>query len=104
MAVTGEAELSLAQVVDWLEGHGDVGRVPGAVFRRPGGSIGYGPPAGFVEQLDDLAPPYLAQPLFDPRWYDPSGQQTAPGGILTSRGCPARCTFCANYVTGRSFR
>jgi len=28
----------------------------------------------------------------------------APGGILTSRGCPARCTFCANYVTGRSFR
>jgi radical SAM superfamily enzyme YgiQ (UPF0313 family) len=29
---------------------------------------------------------------------------TVPGGILTSRGCPARCTFCANYVTGRLFR
>jgi radical SAM superfamily enzyme YgiQ (UPF0313 family) len=27
-----------------------------------------------------------------------------PGGVLTSRGCPARCTFCANYVTGRAFR
>jgi radical SAM superfamily enzyme YgiQ (UPF0313 family) len=24
--------------------------------------------------------------------------------MLTSRGCPARCTFCANYVTGRRFR
>jgi radical SAM superfamily enzyme YgiQ (UPF0313 family) len=104
VALTGEAEQSLAKVVDWLEGRDDVGRIPGSVFRRPDGSIGYGPPAVSVEQLDDLAPPYLAQPLFDPRWYDPSGQETAPGGILTSRGCPARCTFCANYVTGRSFR
>ncbi len=23
---------------------------------------------------------------------------------MTSRGCPARCTFCANYVTGRKLR
>jgi anaerobic magnesium-protoporphyrin IX monomethyl ester cyclase len=104
LALTGEAEQSLVRVVDWLEGRDDLGRIPGSVFRRPDGSIGYGPPSGFIEHLDDLAPPYLAQPLFDPRWYDPSGLETAPGGILTSRGCPARCTFCANYVTGRSFR
>ena len=104
LALTGEAEESLARVADWLDGRGDLGRIPGAVFHLPGGNIGYGPPAGFVERLDDLSPPWLAQPLFDPVWYDPSGQETAPGGILTSRGCPARCTFCANYVTGRSFR
>lgn len=104
VALTGEAEQSLARVVDWLEGRDDIGCIPGAVFRRPGGGIGTGPPAQFIEQLDALAPPYLAQKLFDPRWYDPSGRETAPGGILTSRGCPARCTFCANYVTGRSFR
>jgi len=104
VALTGEAEQGFPRVVDWLEGHDDVGRIPGSVFRQPDGSIGYGPPSKFVERLDDLSPPYLAQPLFDPRWYDPSGQETAPGGILTSRGCPARCTFCANAVTGRSFR
>ena len=104
VAVTGEAEQSLARVTDWLEGRDDVGRIPGTVFRQPDGNIGYGPPAGFIERLDDLAPPYLAQALFDPRWYSPDGRETAPGGILTSRGCPARCTFCANYVTGRSFR
>jgi hypothetical protein len=23
-----------------------------------------------------------------PRWYDPSGRETVPGGIITSRGCP----------------
>jgi radical SAM superfamily enzyme YgiQ (UPF0313 family) len=57
-----------------------------------------------VENLDDLPAPYLAQSLFEPRWYDLSGRETAPGGILTSRGCPAHCTFCANAVTGRLFR
>jgi len=104
VALTGEAEQSLVRVVDWLDGHDDLGRIPGAVFRRRDGTIGTGPPASFIEDLDVLAPPYLAQPLFDPRWYDPSGTETAPGGILTSRGCPARCTFCANHVTGRRFR
>jgi anaerobic magnesium-protoporphyrin IX monomethyl ester cyclase len=104
LAITGEAEQSLVRIVDWLEGREDIARIPGSVFRQSYGGICYGPPSGFVERLDDLAPPYLAQPLFDPRWYDSSGAETAPGGILTSRGCPARCTFCANYVTGRSFR
>jgi radical SAM superfamily enzyme YgiQ (UPF0313 family) len=104
LALTGEAEHSLRRVVDWLLGQDDLASIPGAVFRRENGGIGYGPPSGSIERLDELPPPYLAQSLFDPRWYDPSGAKTAPGGILTSRGCPARCTFCANVVTGRSFR
>jgi len=104
VALTGEAEHGLTRVVDWLEGKDDVALIPGSVFRQSNGGIGYGPPSQFVERLDDLPPPYLAQSLFDPRWYDLSGRETAPGGILTSRGCPARCTFCANSVTGRSFR
>jgi anaerobic magnesium-protoporphyrin IX monomethyl ester cyclase len=104
VALVGEAETTLTRVADWLEGNYDLGSIPGAVFRHPNGSIGFGPPPKAVEDLDVLAPPYLAQPLFDPLWYDPSGRETAPGGILTSRGCPARCTFCSNAVTGRSFR
>jgi len=28
----------------------------------------------------------------------------APGGLLSSRGCPQACTFCSNNVTGRKFR
>ena len=61
-------------------------------------------PAGVVEDLDALAPPLRAQQLFDPSWYDPAATAVIPGGLLTSRGCPAHCTFCANYVTGRRFR
>jgi anaerobic magnesium-protoporphyrin IX monomethyl ester cyclase len=104
VALTGEAEHTLPRVVDWLQGKDDIGSIPGAIFRRPDGGVGYGPPSGLIQKLDELPPPYLAQSLFDPLWYDPSGRETAPGGILTSRGCPARCTFCANVVTGRSFR
>lgn len=104
VALMGEAEQSLVRVVDWLEGRDDPASIPGGVFRMPDGGVAYGPPPHYLDRLDDLPPPYLAQPLFDGRWYDPSGRDTAPGGILTSRGCPARCTFCANHVTGRSFR
>src|SRR4051794_9840914 len=60
--------------------------------------------AGPVADLDTLPRALDAQGLFDPAWYGPGGREVVPGGILTSRGCPARCTFCANYVTGRAFR
>jgi radical SAM superfamily enzyme YgiQ (UPF0313 family) len=104
VALAGEAEYTVVRLVDWLEGREQLDQIPGCVFRGPDGGIAYGPPASFVERLDELSPPYLAQALFDAGWYDAGGSKTAPGGILTSRGCPARCTFCANYVTGRSFR
>jgi radical SAM superfamily enzyme YgiQ (UPF0313 family) len=78
--------------------------IPGAVIRRANGDIAYGPPAEPIGDLDALSPPYQAQRLFDPSWYGGDGASLVPGGILTSRGCPARCTFCANYVTGRTFR
>ena len=96
LALAGEAEQTLPRAADWLEGRDDVSRIPGVVFRQPDGGVGYGPPAAVVDRLDDLAHPYLAQSLFDPAWYDSSARTTPPGGMLASRGCPARCTFCAN--------
>jgi len=99
VAFAGEAEQSVARFVDFLEGRCGLESIPGAHFRG-----GAGPAAEFVDDLDSLAAPLEAQPLYDSQWYDPSGRTVTPGGILTSRGCPARCTFCANYVTGRGFR
>jgi radical SAM superfamily enzyme YgiQ (UPF0313 family) len=105
VAVMGEAEESLVELVDCLEGRRELGTVRGIRYRdRTTGEIRAGAPAAFVEDLDTLAPPYEAQGLFDRRWYSPARNEVIPGGILTSRGCPARCTFCANYVTGRGFR
>jgi radical SAM superfamily enzyme YgiQ (UPF0313 family) len=104
VALRGEAERSLPRVVAALDGRDRLDAIPGAVFRTRGGEIVHGPPSALIDELDALPPPHLAQPLFEPSWYGDGGSSVVPGGILTSRGCPARCTFCANYVTGRAFR
>lgn len=104
VAVEGEAELTMPALVDHIEGRIPLESIPGICFRRADGSRGEGPPAQRNTDLDALPSPMLAQELFDPHWYDPSASSVIPGGMLASRGCPARCTFCANYVTGRQFR
>lgn len=65
---------------------------------------GSGPAWSTLDDLDALAFPLASYPLYDMSWYVPGGGPVVPGGLMTSRGCPARCTFCANYVTGRSYR
>jgi anaerobic magnesium-protoporphyrin IX monomethyl ester cyclase len=104
LAIAGEAELTFPRVLAALDGAEDLGNIPGVWFRTNSGGVGHGPCATAVANLDELAPPWEAQHLFDPRGYSADGATRIPGGILTSRGCPAKCTFCANYVTGRSFR
>lgn len=104
VALTGEAEHSVVALAHALERGLPLASVPGAWVREADGRIVQGAPGGFIEDLDAIAPPQGAQHLFDPAWYDKRGGSAAPGGLLTSRGCPARCTFCANVVTGRGFR
>jgi len=100
VALVGEAERSMVALIDLVEGHGEQERVAGALWCDGVAT----PAAPALEDLDALAPPLRAQQLFDPSWYDPVATTVIPGGILTSRGCPAHCTFCANHVTGRRFR
>jgi radical SAM superfamily enzyme YgiQ (UPF0313 family) len=104
VAVIGEGEETIIQLVDAVAGGRSLGEVPGIMFRGRDGAPQVGACAQATTDLDTLAFPQLAQGLYDRYWYDPSGREVIPGGILTSRGCPARCTFCANYVTGRKFR
>jgi radical SAM superfamily enzyme YgiQ (UPF0313 family) len=104
VAVMGEAERTIVELVDHVEGGKPLEEVHGIRFRARDGGIRGTLPALPAGDLDALPLPLTAQHLFDPAWYDPSGVDVIPGGVLTSRGCPARCTFCANYVTGRGYR
>lgn len=63
----------------------------------------HNPSRAFITDLDRLAPPLSALDLFDPAWYG-AAATLPPAGLLSSRGCPAACTFCSNDVTGRRFR
>ena len=102
--LAGEAEDAIVDLVDTVAAERPLSDVPGILFRDAAGGVHGGACSRPIADLDALAPPQLAQHLYDRSWYDPSGREVVPGGILTSRGCPARCTFCANYVTGRKFR
>jgi radical SAM superfamily enzyme YgiQ (UPF0313 family) len=101
-AVTGEAEAIVSELAERAEAGRPLDGLAG-VWRRSGDGIS-GTPAAAIQDLDAIPSPLLAQRLYQGRWYQEGGGQVIPGGMLTSRGCPARCTFCANYVTGRRFR
>lgn len=91
LSLSGEGEQALVALAGVLEKGGSLDTIPGLHTRT-----GRGPPYSAIEDLDALPFPHIA-----------AGSATTDavaGGVVTSRGCPARCTFCANYVTGRAYR
>lgn len=105
-AIRGEAEIAFPKFLDVYEADRTGFReVPGLVYRESG-KILSNPPL-IHSNLDDFEDP--AWDLIDPRkfpdrWYFWTPEH--PGApMLTSRGCPYRCTFCAqNVVTGKQVR
>jgi len=104
VAVIGEGEQTLVRLAAFMRGSEPLEDVPGIRYRAADGSIRHGPDGSPISDLDTLPFPLQSQHLFNPRWYSDSDTEILPGGIITSRGCPSSCIFCANYVTGRAVR
>jgi len=85
MAVFGEGEATLVELIRAVEGAADPANVAGLAWRHDGQVI-VNPPRPWLtgEELDRL--PYPAWDLFPPA-------RTYP--VLTVRGCPFTCIFCA---------
>lgn len=104
--VRGEGEDALVELADVIDGRRAAADVAGLSWLDRG-MVRHNPARPFSTKLDRLAPPLSALDLFDQGWYDARpmpGGVLPPAGILSSRGCPAACTFCSNDVTGRQFR
>lgn len=102
--IRGEGEDALVELADMFDGKRTASSIAGLSGRELG-MIRHNPTRAFNTELDRLAPPLTALDLFDPAWYGAvPGSPIAPAGLLSSRGCPAACTFCSNDVTGRKFR
>ena len=101
----GEGEETIVEFVRCLERDGDLGDIPGIVFRTCDGPVRTRPRERTAD-LDGLAFP--AYDAFDLSQYKspeiPDEYQSLTGThILTSRGCPYHCGFCSvnRFFEGR---
>ena len=81
----GEAERAIVPLVEALSNGGDLSRVPG-VFYRDDDGVRCNPPPERIAALDDI--PFPAHHHAELAAYDAYG-------MVTSRGCPYKCTFCS---------
>lgn len=98
--VIGEGERRFPRLLEAVGRKGPLSELEGIGY-RDGTGIRINPARGFIAQLDDIAIP--ARDLLDPERYR-VGKRPATV-LITSRGCPHRCTYCsARLVMGSRFR
>jgi anaerobic magnesium-protoporphyrin IX monomethyl ester cyclase len=102
IVVRGEGELTMLELAK-LASEGNLknlSAVSGITFKHKNQII-HNPDRPFIEDLDSL--PHPTHKHFDVTRYKILNKTYLP--IITSRGCPAHCTFCAAYkMCGRGFR
>jgi len=106
--IIGEGEYALRDLLKHIEAKTDYSALDGLAFRA-GGKIAVNPKTTFIKNLDELPRP--ARHLFPmEKYFDPAKYQVRPlappaATMITSRGCPANCTFCSIHpVWGHRFR
>jgi len=89
IVVCGEGEMTVAEILDGK----DLNEIKGICFRRDG-KIKINPPRPLIENLDFLPFPLWEQ--LPVRSYYFFSQRAI--GVISGRGCPYRCSFCASSV------
>jgi magnesium-protoporphyrin IX monomethyl ester (oxidative) cyclase len=108
VAVVGEGEYAMLEIVEVFLGKRIFSQVLGIAYRQNGEVI-VNPKRPFMQQLDDL--PYPAYDLVEmERYLKPNkigyrSFQNRAISMITSRGCPFNCCFCAVHLhMGQKFR
>lgn len=92
LALMGEAEHTFPQLLSALSGEGDFCQVNGIVYREAGEIKITGNPET-VENLDEL--PFPARKLLKGKYLYFGTFREPFTTMMTSRGCPFNCSFCA---------
>ena len=103
--VVGEGEITTLELLDALSRQEPVSGINGIVYRDEKGGLVYTGPRPFIDNLDML--PFPAFDLIpDINMYKPPvfmHKEQPLLSMITSRGCPGRCTFCAVSL-GKKYR
>lgn len=101
--VKGEGEKTLIELVNYLEGRVKLEDVDGIYYRK-NGKVAKTKDRELICNLDEI--PFPARHLHRNQNYTYPDTLTAPVfPIITSRGCPSRCTYCAtNIIFQHKFR
>ncbi|MCX5786761.1 MAG: radical SAM protein [Elusimicrobia bacterium] len=104
--ILGEGEIPMLALANEFDARGkvDFNKIPGAAFIE-GWEYREIPRPEMISELDRL--PYPARDLIDIGLYyrhrfSRRGRKSVT--LISSRGCPSQCTFCANLCMGRKFR
>lgn len=102
VAVIGEGEETIGELADHVRGLRPLEGIMGIAFLGPDGLV-LAPPRPLIHDLDSLPFPdkdsFIKSDFI--RYPDDINKYN---NIISSRGCPARCTYCSKAVFGRSFR
>lgn len=104
LAVIGEGEETLADLLDALARQRPLQEISGICFRTDSGLV-VTPRRPFIKDLDAL--PFPAWELLDgfPHHYAPAPfkvKSLPSASLVSSRGCPNQCVFCDRSVFGAS--
>lgn len=108
IAVAGEGEYTLLEIAQYFEGQKQLGDIKGIAYRQ-NGKVVVNERRQFIDNLDEL--PYPAYELVDMEQYLSPQKigyrsfQNRAISMITSRGCPFNCCFCAVHLhMGQGFR
>ncbi|MDP2924260.1 MAG: radical SAM protein, partial [Candidatus Omnitrophota bacterium] len=97
--IKGEGERPIVEFLNRLEENKDLSEVPGIVFRK-NNEIFENKAVNLIENIDEL--PMPAWHLFDMKEYNKpiDGTKIRSIGVMSARGCPNVCVYCANARSG----
>lgn len=103
IAIRNEGEITFAEIAGYFfkdktyESFDSLKDIKGIIFKSRSGKITKTMRRPFIKDLDML--PFPARDLIDLNEY------LVRGGIITSRGCPGKCVFCAaSALSGGEYR